>query len=240
MSVAVAGACTVVGWCAGTLTARLNDGVLSGPLRGDAEHEDPTGAVGSLVTDRRTQRGMRLAQAAATAALFGALALRFGPTAQLPALLFLGATAVALTVTDARHRRLPDRIVLPSYLVSGALLSAAAVITGDGTALLRAALAMAASFTVYLVLALVTAGGVGPGDVKLAGLLGLHLGWLGWSHAFLAPLLGFLLAALVLLPLLAAGWVHRKSQIPLGPALIAGSLLSVFAGDSIAAWYPPA
>lgn len=237
MSVAVAGACTVMGWCVGTLTARLNDRVLAGPPRRDTGHEQPTGAAGTLLTDQRTQQWTRSAQAAATAALFGALAVLFGPTVQLPAFLFFGAIAVALTVTDAGHRRLPHRIVLPSYLVAGALLSAAAVITGDGTALLRAALAMAASFAFYLVLALFTAGGMGPGDVKLAGLLGLHLGWLGWSHVLLGPPLGFLIAALVLTPLLAAGWVHRRSQIPLGPALIAGSLLSVFTGDAITAWY---
>jgi leader peptidase (prepilin peptidase) / N-methyltransferase len=173
----------------------------------------------------------------ATAALFGAVAARFGLTPALPAYLYLAAVAVALAVIDLEVRRLPNRIVLPSYLVGAVLLIAASGFSGDWPAVLRGLAAMAVLFAGYFALAWVYPGGMGFGDVKLAGLLGLYLGWLGWSAVWLGTLTGFLLGGLAGAVLLAARRAGRRTAIPFGPAMLAGALFAIFAAGPVAAWY---
>ncbi|MGI5169961.1 prepilin peptidase [Spirillospora sp. CA-253888] len=173
----------------------------------------------------------------ATAVLFAAVALRLGPTAALPAYLYLAAVAVPLTVIDLRVRRLPNTIVLPSYPVCGALLLAASAAGGDPRAMLRALAAMAAVGACYLLLYRLYPGGMGAGDVKLSGLLGLCLGWLGWSQVAVGILGGFLLGGVIGVLLLASGRAGRRSAMPFGPSMLAGALLAVLAAGPVADWY---
>ncbi len=163
----------------------------------------------------------------ATAALFVLAAVRFGPTAELPAWLWLATGGVLLGVIDLRERLLPNRVVLPSLAGGAALLLLAALPDGAWHALLRALLGAAALFTAYLVLALVSPGGLGMGDVKLAALLGLYLGWLGWPAVLLGTLAGFVLQALVALVLLATRRIGPRAELPFGPAMIAGAAVAV-------------
>jgi leader peptidase (prepilin peptidase)/N-methyltransferase len=173
----------------------------------------------------------------ATAALFVAVTARFGLTPVLPAYLYLAAIAVALAAIDLDVHRLPDRIVLPSYLAGGLLLVPAAVAHADWRPAARGLLAMAVLFLLYFGLALLYRGGMGFGDVKLAGLLGLHLGWLGWGAVWFGTLAGFLLGGLAGGALLVARRAGRKSAIPFGPPMLAGALLAVFAAHPVATWY---
>ncbi|MGY1695430.1 MULTISPECIES: prepilin peptidase [unclassified Geodermatophilus] len=161
---------------------------------------------------------------AATAALFALAALRFGPTAELPAWLWLATAGVLLAVVDLRERLLPNRVVLPALAGGAALLCLAAVAGGAWDALLRAVLAAAALFAVYLTMALVSPG-LGMGDVKLAALLGLYLGWLGWPAVVLGALAGFVLQAVVALALLATRRIGLRGELPFGPAMLAGAAL---------------
>jgi leader peptidase (prepilin peptidase)/N-methyltransferase len=174
---------------------------------------------------------------AGTTALFVAVTARLGPSAELPAYLYLAAIAVALTMIDFDVRRLPDAIVLPSYAVGAVLLIPAAVAHGDWWAIVRGLLAMAALWTFYLVLALVYPGGMGFGDVKLAGLLGLYLGWLGWSSVLVGTFAAFLLGGLAGAALLATRRAGRKSAIPFGPAMLAGALVALFVAGPVTTWY---
>ena len=128
-----------------------------------------------------------------TAALFAVMALRFGASPELPAYLYLAAVGVALALIDIDVKRLPNAIVLPSYLVAGVLLGVAALVEGDGQSLLRAAFGGAALYAVYFAICFAYPAGMGFGDVKLAGVLGLYLGWLGWDVWFVGLLLGFFL-----------------------------------------------
>jgi leader peptidase (prepilin peptidase) / N-methyltransferase len=84
---------------------------------------------------------------------------------------------------------------------------------------------------------LVYPGGMGFGDVKLAGLLGLYLGWLGWSSVWVGAFAGFLLGGLAGGGLLLAGRANRRTTIPFGPAMLAGALLALFVTGPVAAWY---
>jgi leader peptidase (prepilin peptidase)/N-methyltransferase len=127
--------------------------------------------------------------------------------------------------------------VLPSSLAGGTLLLAAAAARGDWWPLGRGLVAMAALFSLYLVLALLYRGGMGFGDVKLAGLLGLYLGWLGWSPVWIGTFAGFLLGGLAGAALMLGRRASRKAAIPFGPAMLAGALLALFAAGPVAAWY---
>jgi leader peptidase (prepilin peptidase)/N-methyltransferase len=158
-----------------------------------------------------------------TAALFGLVVVRLGVTAAVPAFLVLVAACLLLVLVDARHQLLPDRVVLPALGAGVLLLSGAAAATGDWSTLLRALAVAAVLFVVYLALALASPGGLGMGDVKLAALLGLYLGWLGWDAVLLGALAGFVVQAVVALVLLAARRVGRADALPFGPAMVVGA-----------------
>jgi leader peptidase (prepilin peptidase)/N-methyltransferase len=173
----------------------------------------------------------------ATAALFVAVAARFGLSPQLPAYLYLVAIAVALTMIDFDVHRLPNAIVLPSYVVGAVLLLPAVLVTGDWWAGVRALAAMAALWLAYFGLALLYPGGMGFGDVKLAGVLGLYLGWLGWSSVLVGTFAGFVLGGVVGVLLMALRRAGRKSAIAFGPYMLGGALLAVLFAGPIIAWY---
>ncbi|MGH8869298.1 MAG: prepilin peptidase [Actinomycetes bacterium] len=168
-----------------------------------------------------------------TALVFALLAWRVGPEPALPAFLYLGAIGVALAVIDLDVKRLPNAITLPSYVVAPVLLGAAALAEGDPGAWVRAMLAGAALYAFYFVLVLVYPAGMGFGDVKLAGILGMYLGWLGWDVLLIGAFLGFLLGGVLGGALMIAGRATRKSAIPFGPFMLGGVLVAVLTGGAL-------
>jgi leader peptidase (prepilin peptidase) / N-methyltransferase len=172
-----------------------------------------------------------------TGAVFLALSLRIGLDAALPAFLYLGAAGVALALIDVDVKRLPNSIVLPSYVVAAVLLGTAALITGEWSNLLRAVVGMAALFGFYFLLVLVYPSGMGFGDVKLAGVLGLYLGYLGWAELVTGGFLGFLFGGVVGGALMVLRKAGRKSQIPFGPFMLVGALVAIVAGGALADLY---
>ena len=165
-----------------------------------------------------------------TALLFVLAALRFGASAELPAYLVLAAAGVLLAVVDLRHRLLPNRVVGPALIAGALLLTGAAVVDGRWDDLARAALGAVVLFAVFLLLALISPSALGMGDVKLAGLLGLSLGWLGWDAVLLGAAAGFVVQAVLSLVLLAARRIDLRGELPFGPAMLAGAALAIGAG----------
>ncbi len=170
--------------------------------------------------------------AIAVALAWGSLAFRIGGSAQwslLPAYLYLGVVGVGLTFIDLDVHRLPDVIVLPSFPLVFLLLLVPTVLTGLWGALLRAVLAGLTLYLLYLILALVSpgGGGLGYGDVKLAGLLGLLLGWIGWGEVAVSVLAAFVLGGVVALILLLARRASRSSMIAFGPPMILGAWVAL-------------
>ena len=155
----------------------------------------------------------------------------------LVAFLWLAGVSVALAVIDLEHHRLPDAIVLPSYAVGGVLLAASSILVGDWPALVRAAIGLASLFAFYLIAALSYPGGMGFGDVKLAGVLGLYLAWLGWGEFAVGAFAAFLLGGLYAVVLLVTRRVERTGGIPFGPWMLAGAWVGVFAGGTVATAY---
>ncbi|MDT0164776.1 prepilin peptidase [Actinotalea sp. AC32] len=173
---------------------------------------------------------------AGTAVVFGLVAWHVGPSWALPAYLYLGAVAVALALIDLDVHRLPDAIVLPSYPVLLALLALASWNPGgeaDWSALVRAALGGVVLFVAYFALVVAYPAGMGFGDVKLAGVLGMGLAWLGWGSLAVGAFAAFLLGGLYSLALLATRRATRKSGIPFGPWMLLGAAVGVAAGEAL-------
>ena len=150
-----------------------------------------------------------------TAVLFAAdrVALRRSSW-ELPAFLYLAAISVALALIDIDVHRLPNAIVLPSYVVAAVLLGAAALLHGRPGVLLRAAIGALALYAFYFLLAFVYPGGMGFGDVKLAGVLGCTSPSSAGRELLVGVFLGFLVGGL-------SG--TRAHASPVGPAASRGS-----------------
>jgi leader peptidase (prepilin peptidase)/N-methyltransferase len=167
----------------------------------------------------------------ATAAVFVLFGLRFGPAAVLPAFCILGAALVALTWIDLREQRLPREITYVAFVLGAVALAIAALVDDEPrriwTMLFGAGLALAIMGAIYLG----SRGGLGEGDVRLAPLLGLYLGWLNPGIVPVGLFYGFVLGAVVGVAMMAAGKAGRRTALPFGPFLAAGTVLAVFAGQ---------
>ncbi|MDZ7576703.1 MAG: prepilin peptidase [Candidatus Nanopelagicales bacterium] len=172
-----------------------------------------------------------------TGLLFASLAWQFGFSWALPAFLYFAGIAIALSLIDLDTKRLPNVIVLPSYAVAAALLLVPALAYGAWPQYLHALAGAVALFAFYFVLAWIYPAGMGFGDVKLAGVLGLYLGWLGWGPLIVGAFAGFAIGAVVGVILIAARRAGRKTGIPFGPFMLLGALIAVFAGDPLADVY---
>ena len=165
-----------------------------------------------------------------TCALFAGLGLRTGATAELPAFCYLAAVSVTLAVIDLRWRRLPDLLTLPSYPIALALLLVAAPFIPNGwSKVIHGLIGLGVLGAFYLFLAFIYPAGIGWGDVKLSGVLGLYLGWCGARVFVAGALAGYLFAAVTGIGLIAAGKATRKTAIPFGPFMLAGALGAILA-----------
>lgn len=174
---------------------------------------------------------------AGTAIAFGAVAAWAGFSWLLPALLYLAAISIALTMIDLELKRLPNGIVFPSYPIAATLLILAALADGEPHRLLGAAIGGAGLYAFYFLLMVIKPSGMGFGDVKLAGVLGLYLGWFGWQYIIVGAFFGFLLGGLVGLILMLLGRAGRKTAIPFGPYMIVGAWLALASAAPVTDWY---
>ena len=123
--------------------------------------------------------------------------------------------------------RLPDGLVLPAYPALLALVVVATAGLGDWSQLWRALACLAGLYAVYLVMHLVSPGALGFGDVKLSGLIGLLLGWIGIPQLVMGVLGGFLVGGVTAIVMLAGRRVGLRSHIAFGPAMLVGALLAL-------------
>ncbi len=166
-----------------------------------------------------------------TGGLFAFLAWRLGPGLELFSALVYVALFVPIFFIDLREGIIPDVIVFPGMaLALGlALLGGRAIpaLVGGGV-----------GFGLFLAIYLLARGGMGPGDVKLAGLVGLINGWplrtgdFG-SSVLVAFLLAFVSGGLVASVFLALRLKGRKAPIPFGPFLVGGSFVALLWGQGL-------
>ncbi|WP_241977942.1 prepilin peptidase [Cryobacterium cheniae] len=201
------------------IVAGLIGAALGVPLTGIAER--------MLRIRRRFALPVRATVTASTGLLIALVVWKFGVAWELPAYLYLALITVVLSVVDIAEKRLPNALVYPSMIVLPVLLAFAAVASGAWPALLGALVGGAALFAFYFVLALISPGGIGMGDVKLAAVIGFALGYLGWTPFLVGAFGAFLVGGLVSLVALALRRVTLRSSIPFGPSMLAGAFLGV-------------
>ena len=156
---------------------------------------------------------------------------------ELVAFLYFAAIGVALLLIDLDTRKLPDVIVLPSYIVGIVLLAAVSLLRWDFGPLIVAGIGLAALWVFYFALAVIKPGGMGFGDVKLSGVIGLYLGWVGVGSLIVGAFSAFLLGGVFSIVLVLSRGAGRRTAIPFGPWMIAGAAVGVFFGETIANAY---
>jgi leader peptidase (prepilin peptidase) / N-methyltransferase len=233
---ATVAAAAVAGLLAGRVASRLTARLLATPSLHEPWADEPRAPSPSTPASPPASPGTRWSLTLGTGLACAVVAIRFGPSPALPAFCYLAAIGVPLAVIDARCQRLPDALTLPSYPVALALLGLAALLAPGGAGHFLGALAgLALAWGVFLLQVLVYPAGLGWGDVKLSGLLGLYLGWLGLGALAAGLFLGYLFAAAAGLALIAARRASRKSRLPFGPYLLAGALTAIVLSSLITA-----
>jgi leader peptidase (prepilin peptidase) / N-methyltransferase len=170
---------------------------------------------------------------AATGALFAGMAARLGFSWSLPAFLVLAAGLLALACTDLEHLILPKKIVYPVLIGVGLLLLLAATATHHWHDLLVAGISAIAWLVLFFAMNAISPRLLGFGDVRLAPVLGLALGWFGWRYVLLGFFSANLIGAIVGIVLIATKQMSRQQQIPYGVFLALGTLLAIYAGPEL-------
>lgn len=193
------------------------------------EPKEPYTSIASLPL----LRWKAAAFSAVTAGLIGA---RVGWGWELLFLMYLVPVGVALATIDWRTRLLPTKLIAPSYAVVAVLCVAAAGLSRSLEDLERAGWGWLVSGGTFLLLWLVYPRGMGYGDVRLSGVLGIALGYLGWGPLLVGVYAGFLLGGLGGTVLTLLRIVDRKAY-PFGPFMLLGAVVGVLWGAPVADFY---
>ncbi len=162
---------------------------------------------------------------ALTGAAFVGVALTRGVNDDLAVWLPFAAMLIAVAGIDLDHRIIPNKILLPA-----AIWGLAATIAFRPDNVDDALIAGGIAFGALLLAALAYPAGMGMGDVKLAGVMGIYLG----SSVAPAMLVAFITGSLVGLLIIAReGRDARKKGVPFGPFLALGGLVGIFAGPEL-------
>jgi leader peptidase (prepilin peptidase) / N-methyltransferase len=175
----------------------------------------------------------------ATATLFVLFGLEFGAEPELVAFCVLAAGLVALTWIDLRSQRLPREITYTTMLIGAPSLAVAAIVDDEAERIWMMALGAAIALAIMATIYAASRGGLGDGDVRLSPLLGLYLGWLNPGIVPVGLFFGFVLGAIAGVLAMAVGRAGRKTALPFGPFLAAGTVLAVFFGQDMidALWH---
>ena len=171
----------------------------------------------------------------ATGALFVGVALVYEDPWQAILIAPFCGILIALSVIDIRVKRLPNRLIYPSVLIAAPYIVIADLAGGHLNAI-RAGIGLLAYGVGLLIVALIAPRGMGMGDVKLAGLIGLVLGSIGLGPVAVAAVVGILLGGVGAIVALLSG-AGRKAHVPYGPFMAGGALVAVFVGQQIANAY---
>jgi len=199
------------------------------PLVRVAARRRPCGACGST----RPWAWRPLVLAAVTAVAAGLIAARFGATAVLPAYLVFAVGLVAASAVDVERSIIPNRMVYPTAGAVAVLLVVAAAVDGPWSALGHAVIGSAAAVALFGAVHLVSPRGMGLGDVRLAGVIGLAVGWLGVGHLFVAFFVAVLAGSLWGIGLMVVSGRGRKTRLPFGPFLALGGIVAVVWGNPL-------
>lgn len=231
-AVALAGVSGAIG---GLLVPRVLAGLArSSDSRAPVDAEESADRAAFVQLADTTGLGTGCALAAAAGSVVAAWHL--GSAAVLAAWVYLSVVGVLLGLVDWRTRLLPTAVIAPSYAVVAAILAIASGVDGSWDNAVRAALGWLAAGGFFFALWLVHPRGLGYGDVRLSGLLGMALAWLGWAELVVGIYAAFCLGAVggALLALLRL--VDRR-RYPFGPFMLLGALVGLLWGPALGRWY---
>ncbi len=203
--------------------------------RSGTDEPEPSGAADAhnlLAQGRSPSR--TVAAAVLTGGLFAGLAVEFGPDVVLAPFAVFFAMLVSVSITDLSHRLVPRWAIYGSVALIVPLLVVTSAVDHRWDHLWGAAIGGAVAFVVFFAIWWFVPRGMGYGDVRLAGVIGITTGYLSLIHAYLAFLAGFVIGmvfGLVMMAVLASG---RKTKIPFAPALAIGAVVAVFFGSHLA------
>ena len=186
--------------------------------------------------DIARRRGLRWKTSLATAVVCALIGGRVGLETELTFLLYLAPVGVALAVIDWRTRLLPTKLIAPSYLIVILLAAFSAWSDDEWDSLVTAGWGWLVAGGTFFVLWFIYPRGMGYGDVRLSGVLGIALGYLGWAELLTGVYAGFLVGGVGGLLLSLLRLVDRKAY-PFGPFMLVGAVIGVVAGPYVAAWY---
>lgn len=214
----------VLGWCVPALVARLPEPPPKEPAEEPADGEEPpTPKIPYAVLAAAPGLAWRSALAAAAAGALCGAAL--GADWALLFLLYLCPVGVALAWVDWRLRLLPTALIRPSYLVVGVFVVVAALAAGEPRRLMGAVIGLVVLRGLYWLLWRFTPG-MGFGDVRLSGVIGLALGYLGLPALLVGGYAGFVLGVVLWVPMRLLRLTTDRS-FPFGPFMLLGVVVGV-------------
>ena len=200
--------------------------------------------VGAVVAMRRSRRAQRTitrldalalrkpinsTPLAVLGALLGALTYRqFGFSLEMIAYGLMIAMCIEQTIIDYATHRLPRGVTFRAAIVGGPLLSLAAINIDDNGRILVMFASFVVTLALFALLATVSKGGIGGGDVRLAPVLAMFLGWLGASHVYIGLGSGFILGGVAAAGMLATRRASASTRIAFGPFLCIGAVIALF------------
>jgi leader peptidase (prepilin peptidase)/N-methyltransferase len=161
--------------------------------------------------------------------LFVVIWLRFGLSSTFAVYAIFASTLVVIALIDYDHKIIPNIITLPSMVIGLAL----SIWTLPVTPMASLSGLLLGGGLFYLI-AFLTKGGMGGGDIKLMAMIGSFLGWQG---ALFTIFSGALLGSLVGIALMLLGRKGRKDKVPFGPFLSCGAILFILSGKDLIDWY---
>jgi len=222
---------TAAGASSSVSSALAGTGSAPGPHGGDHDGlpARPVPATSGVVE--------KIAVVVLTAVLFGAAAVRFGAVPALaPYCVFFGGL-VTLSVADIRVGLVPRKILYPTLFLMSLGLLAASAVGDDWWSMATAAIGGAIGFVAFLVLYILFPRGMGFGDVRLAGLIGVGLGWLTLTDLYSGFLCGFIAGALYGTVKMLVQGSGRKTRFPFAPGLCVGAVIGVLWGGWLASYW---
>ncbi|MGA8993006.1 MAG: A24 family peptidase [Nocardioidaceae bacterium] len=196
------------------------------PAADEADFSRPVDEAKERYADLARLPGLRWRCAVVCAVAAAVLGGRVGWSPALLFLVYLVPVCVALSVVDWRTRYLPKLLVLPSYVVVAVLAVLASAVASDWGSLRSAAIGWVATYAFFWVVWFAVPRAWAYGDVRLSGVLGMALGWIGAAPLLVGIWCGFLLGGVGGL-LLSRLRVFHRDHVPLGPFLAVGAWLGV-------------
>jgi prepilin signal peptidase PulO-like enzyme (type II secretory pathway) len=178
----------------------------------------------------------------ATALIFAVLCWHYRLSPELGVMAFYACLFIIIFVIDLEQGLILNKVVYPSMVVALLLALLPQSWLTQTTWLTRviepgiasAALGGGIGFAIFLLIAIVSRGGMGWGDVKLAALIGLAT---GFPLVFLAIIMGAILGGIVAVALMIAKKRKRRETIPFGPFLALAAMITLLWGSNIVEWY---